>query len=374
MTQDYGIQWQNERKAWRHKIFNLRLVKYNSFMDVNYENVIGRPELDLGVDSALAKSLKAERILLTGAGGSIGSKIAIAISKISGVSLVATDRDENSLHSLSLQIMGTALFNSSQFRVLDIRDEVGVNNLIGEYRPTMIIHAAALKHLAILEQQPREAYLTNVLGTNNLLNAAMKFGVVRFLNISTDKAANPSSVLGKSKYLAEILTTNCRRNGFKNFTNVRFGNVFNSKGSVIETFSSQIKLGLPVTLTDQNVSRFFMKIEEAANLSLMASVLNEGEVHILNMGQQIKLLDVITKLMSILNGNSPILIVGLRKGEKLSEELYSDYEKVIDTSHPNIKAVNLHIKGNSDFPSIKSSNSDIEAIRALDSYIEDFSA
>ena len=117
-----------------------------------------------------------------------------------------------------------------------------------------------------------------------------------------------------------------------------------------------------------------MKIEEAANLSLMASVLNEGEVHILNMGQQIKLLDVIRKLMSILNGNSPILIVGLRKGEKLSEDLYSDYEKVIDTSHPNIKAVNLHIKGNSDFPSIKSSNSDIEAIRALDSYIEDFSA
>jgi FlaA1/EpsC-like NDP-sugar epimerase len=343
-------------------------------MDVTYETVIGRVEIDLGIVDSLNRSLRGERILLTGAGGSIGSKIAIALSKIPGASLVATDRDENALHSLSLQIMGTALFNSSEYRLLDVRDEAGVNTLVNQYQPTMIIHAAALKHLAILEQQPREAYLTNVLGTNNLLNAAMKFGVVKFLNISTDKAANPSSILGKSKHLAEMLTSNCRRNGFERFTNVRFGNVFNSKGSVIETFTSQIKLGLPVTLTDPDVRRYFMKIEEATNLSLMASALNEGDVHILNMGQQVKLLDIVDRLMVILEGNSPILIVGLRKGEKLSEDLYSDNEKVIDTSHPNIKAVNLHIKGNSDFPSIKSSNSDIEAIRALDSYIEDFSA
>ena len=229
-------------------------------MDVTYENVIGRPESNLEVQTALGGTLKSERILITGAGGSIGSKIAASIVRFPNLEILATDRDENSLHSLSLEIMGTALFNSSQYRVLDIRDSTGVENIIREYKPSMIIHAAALKHLAILEKQPREAYLTNFLGTRNLLRSASLNNVCRFLNISTDKAANPVSILGKTKYMAEILTTSYSRNGFDQYTSVRFGNVFNSKGSVIETFTRQIKLGLPITLTDPEVNRFFMKI------------------------------------------------------------------------------------------------------------------
>ena len=255
--------------------------------------------------------------------------------------MLATDRDENRLHSLSLEIMGTALFNSSQYRVLDIRDSTGVDNIISEYKPTMIIHAAALKHLAILEKQPREAYLTNFLGTRNLLRSASQNDVRRFLNISTDKAANPISILGKTKYMAEILTTNFRRNGFHQYTSVRFGNVFNSKGSVIETFTRQIKLGLPITLTDPEVNRFFMKIEEAANLSLLASALNEGDIHILDMGEPIKLLDIINKLIDILDGKSEIVIVGLREGEKIQEELWSNLEHVLQTKNASIKALNL---------------------------------
>ena len=321
-------------------------MAYDWFMDVTFESVIGRPESNLELEDALRGALQSERILITGAGGSIGSKVATTISLFPNIEMLATDRDENRLHSLSLEIMGTALFDSSQFRVLDIRDAVGVENLVKEYKPSMVIHAAALKHLAILEKQPREAYLTNFLGTRNLLKSASTNGVRRFLNISTDKAANPVSILGKTKYMAEILTTNFRRNGFDQYTSVRFGNVFNSKGSVIETFTRQIKLGLPITLTDPEVNRFFMKIEEAANLSLLASALNAGDVHILDMGAPIKLIDIVTKLKEILGGNSEIVIVGLREGEKIQEELWSSREKVLQTKNTGIKALDLVIGDN----------------------------
>lgn len=321
-------------------------MAYDWFMDVTFESVIGRPESNLELEDALRGALQSERILITGAGGSIGSKVATTISRFPNIEMLATDRDENRLHSLSLEIMGTALFDSSQFRVLDIRDAVGVENLVKEYKPSMVIHAAALKHLAILEKQPREAYLTNFLGTRNLLKSASTNGVRRFLNISTDKAANPVSILGKTKYMAEILTTNFRRNGFDQYTSVRFGNVFNSKGSVIETFTRQIKLGLPITLTDPEVNRFFMKIEEAANLSLLASALNAGDVHILDMGAPIKLIDIVTKLKEILGGNSEIVIVGLREGEKIQEELWSSREKVLQTKNTGIKALDLVIGDN----------------------------
>ena len=343
-------------------------------MEPTYENVIGRSEILLEVSNTLSGILRSEKILLTGAGGSIGSRLALEISKFPELSLIATDRDENSLHSLSLQIMGTALFNSSQFRVLDVRDEIGVDNIIREYKPTMIIHAAALKHLAILERKPREAFLTNVLGTKNLLDSATRYGVQRFLNISTDKAASPTSILGKTKYLAEILTVSKRRNGFSQYTNVRFGNVFNSKGSVIETFSQQINLGLPITLTDPSVQRYFMKIEEAASLSLMAAALNAGDVHILEMGVPVKIMDVIIRLQTILNGNSVIEIVGLRKGEKLTEELWSPDEKIVNTENPRIKALNLSVKEDFVFPQLIDVSSDNEAITMIQKALSEIHA
>jgi FlaA1/EpsC-like NDP-sugar epimerase len=344
-------------------------MPYDWPMEVTYENVIGRPESELDVHAALGETLKSERILITGAGGSIGSKLAASIARFTDIEMLATDRDENRLHSLSLEIMGTALFNSSDYRVLDIRDSTGVENMIKEYKPTMVVHAAALKHLAILENQPREAYLTNFLGTRNLLKSATKHSVQRFLNISTDKAANPVSILGKTKYMAEILTTTFRRNGFEQYTSVRFGNVFNSTGSVIETFTRQIKLGLPVTLTHPEVNRFFMKIEEAANLSLLASALNEGDVHILDMGEPVKLLTVIQKLLEILDGKSEIVIVGLREGEKIQEELWSSQEKVFQTKAKGIKALTLVI--NEQLPEDYSENplTDEEALTEIDRFM-----
>jgi FlaA1/EpsC-like NDP-sugar epimerase len=310
-------------------------------MEITYESILERSAIISHLDLNLVKILDAERILITGAGGSVGSKICLLLSSFENVNLLATDRDENRLHSLSLDVMGSALFNSPAYRVLDVRDKTGVENIISWYKPTMIIHAAALKHLAILEQQPREAYLTNFLGTKNLLLAAAKFNVQRFLNISTDKAANPISILGKTKYMAEILTSYFRSKGHENYTSVRFGNVFNSKGSVIETFTHQIMDGLSVTLTDEKVERFFMKIEEAASLSIIAAILNAGDVHILDMGKPIRLKHVIEKLMKTLGKTSTIEIVGLRQGEKITEELWSPNEHPFPTAHSKISAVKL---------------------------------
>ena len=220
-----------------------------------------------------------------------------------------------------------------------------------------------------LQKQPREATLSNVFGTANLVDAAVKNGVSKFVNISTDKAAEPRNVLGYSKKLAELYVASARALGHIGYTSCRFGNVFNSKGSVIETFTQQIKLGLPVTLTDPEVNRFFMKIEEAANLSLLASAINEGDVHILDMGDPVKLIDIVRKMLQILDGKSKIEIVGLRKGEKIQEELWSSQENLLPTSMEGIKALNLVISKRlvSDFA--ENPLTDLEAISEINRFI-----
>jgi len=310
-----------------------------------------------------------EKILVTGAGGSIGSKIVLELSKFLGVQVLATDRDENRLHSLSLRLIGSALFNTASFKVLDVRDSQGIENCIKEFNPSIIIHAAALKHLAVLEKQPREAYMTNVLGTSNMLKFAHKYKVAKFLNISTDKAANPISILGKTKYIGELLTSKYRSIGKNNFTSVRFGNVFNSQGSVIETFARQLEANLPVTLTDINVARYFMKLEEAASLSLGAIILNQGEVHILEMGEQVKLIDIINRMKEISGSQSEIQLVGLRTGEKLTEELHANNEILKKTKHPAIFSVEI-ANSYSVIPTMHLDViDDIEAIREINALI-----
>lgn len=341
-------------------------------MEINYESVIGRKIDNLEFDDNVKKFYRGERILISGAGGSIGSKIVNLLKKFEDIKILAIDRDENSLHSLSLDILGTALFNSSDFKVVDIRDFTGLSNIFKEFKPTTVIHAAALKHLAILEKQPREAYLTNFLGTKNLLQISAKNGVKNFLNISTDKAANPKSVLGKTKHMTEILTSHQRHNGYGNYTNVRFGNVFNSKGSVIETFTRQLLSGLPVTLTDDKVERYFMKIEEAAFLSIISLSLNAGDIHLLDMGKPVRLKNIIEKIKLILQLESRIVLVGLREGEKMSEDLQGSNEAKVDTIHERISALNFNNsweKSPWDFFEV---NGDVEASNEIDRFLRIF--
>jgi FlaA1/EpsC-like NDP-sugar epimerase len=294
--------------------------------EVTYENVLRRNVRTIPFSVSEIASLRNERILITGAGGSIGSRIAIALSKIGGVDFLATDRDESALHSLSLKLNSTALFEGSNFLLLDIRDPEGAKTILDEYRPTVVIHAAALKHLSVLEKQPREALLTNVYGTLNILELAKSTGVRKFVNISTDKAASPVSVLGRSKYLTEMLASHFKIIEGFDYTSVRFGNVFGSRGSVIETFMDQIERGMPITLTHRDVSRFFMHPDEAAFLTLKSMFIESGDVHLFDMGEPVLILELINSLQKIMSGHSTIIYTGLRDGEKLEEDLFGGVE------------------------------------------------
>jgi nucleoside-diphosphate-sugar epimerase len=292
----------------------------------SYENVLGRSLRAGTFSSAEVESLRSERILLTGAGGSIGSRIAIGLAQIGGVHFLNTDRDESALHSLSLKLTSTALFEGQNFLLLDIRDKEGSLEIAKEFKPTVIIHAAALKHLSVLEKQPREALLTNIYGTLNLLEIAEEIGVHRFINISTDKAASPVSVLGKSKYLAELLTTRFKKSLDRGYTSVRFGNVYGSRGSVIETFTDQISRGMPVTITNPDVTRYFMHPDEAAYLTIKSMFIELGDVHLFNMGEPVLITEIVSRLVAILGGHNNIIFTGLREGEKVAEDLFDGVE------------------------------------------------
>lgn len=308
---------------------------------VTFQSIIGRQPRSIFFDAHEISKIQDERILVTGAGGSIGSQIIKLISEIGEVNYLATDRDEGALHSLSLALDSRALFESPHVALLDIRDQLGISQILSSFKPTLIIHAAALKHLNALQKQPREATLTNVFGTANLVDAAIKNGISKFVNISTDKAAEPRNVLGYSKKMAELYVARARALGHFGYTSCRFGNVFNSRGSVIETFVYQILKGKPITLTHPNIKRFFMSIEEAAYLTLKSAHINEGDVHIFDMGEAIPLIEVIENLQTALGQRSSILITGLRDGEKMSEDLFGITEESFATKEPRIQCANL---------------------------------
>lgn len=308
---------------------------------ITFQSIIGREPRSVIFNSDEIALLREERILVTGAGGSIGSQIVKFISGLGQIEYLATDRDEGSLHSLSLDLDARALFESPNIELLDIRDPEGIRQTFEKFKPTLVIHAAALKHLNALQKQPREATLTNVFGTANLVDAAINFGVQKFVNISTDKAANAKSVLGYSKKMAELYVAANRNEKYPSFTSCRFGNVFNSRGSVIETFVHQIVNDAPITLTDPKIERFFMSVEEAAYLTLKSTLINAGDVHIFDMGEPVPLSLIIENLQKVLGMRSSIVVTGLRDGEKMTEELFGQTENSFQTSEPRIEFANL---------------------------------
>ena len=330
-------------------------------VDLSYEEVTGNPTPNIGLEERDFMFLRGKTILVTGAGGSIGSRVMNQLAHVPDVNLVALDRDENALHSLSLTVSNTALFQETSYVLQDIRDKAGLDHLIKVSNPSLIIHCAALKHLSVLERYPREAVLTNILGTNNLLDSAVKYKVPGFLNVSTDKAAEPISVLGKSKRIAELLVIKHRLSGNSGFTNVRFGNVFNSKGSVIETFAHQILNGAAITLTDPQMKRYFMHIDEAAALAIKSAVLNSGDIHILDMGNPILMTEIINRMQKVLNSNVEISVTGARNGEKLNEDLMNSFESLAQTEIIKIRVLASNHPGITLEDSLKIAN-DAEAL------------
>jgi FlaA1/EpsC-like NDP-sugar epimerase len=312
-------------------------VSIRDIRDLRIDDFLGRQavETDLG---AVARIVRGKRVLITGAGGSIGSEISHQVASFQPAELLLLDHDESHLYDVS-KTMRNGI--EPHLLLADIRNRERIHAIFAKHRPEVVFHAAAHKHVPFLEAHPEEAVLTNVIGTTNLADAAMASGTQRFVLISTDKAIRPTSVMGSSKWLAEqILWSIQGRNGCT-YSAVRFGNVLGSRGSVIPTFIRQIARGEAVTVTDPEMSRFFMSVREAVQLVLQAAALSEGgEVFTLRMGEPVMILDLARRVIRM-TGRVPdkdveISIVGPRPGEKLTEEVVNADEESVDSAHPSI--------------------------------------
>lgn len=308
-------------------------VRLTDIEDISEEDLLGRRPVSSD-DEEIATFIRGKRVLITGAGGSIGSEIARQVHRFAPMSLALMDRDETALLNLQLSLDGTGLLTEDGLILGDVRDRERLEEIFASTRPEIVFHAAALKHLSTLERFPEEAHKTNVIGTKNVLEVAVKFGVMTFVNISTDKAADPSSALGKSKLITERLTSAIVGEG-KKYISVRFGNVIGSNGSFIHTFRHQIRHGGPVTITHPEVTRFFMTVSEAVHLVLQSAILGKnGETLILDMGQPVSIEAIAKHMIEVSGRKIEIKYTGLRGGEKLHEILVSPTEKIETREHP----------------------------------------
>jgi FlaA1/EpsC-like NDP-sugar epimerase len=293
---------------------------------VNELDLLGRHPADIDPE-AVSHYISGRRVLVTGAGGSIGSELCRQLSRFEPAKLFMLDRDESGLHATQLSIEGRAMLDSDRLILADIRDADRVDEVFAQCKPEVVFHAAALKHLPLLETYPDEGWKTNVCGTLNLLNAARAHGTTRFVNVSTDKAASPTSVLGWTKRITERLTAYASEQGPTECVSVRFGNVLGSNGSVLRAFEAQAEHGLPITVTHPDITRYFMTITEASRLVIYAGAIGDpGEVLILDMGEPVKILDVAQRFAAQHNPPLQIVFTGLRPSEKLHEDLISPDE------------------------------------------------
>lgn len=305
--------------------------------DIRLEDIIGQRAVDINVEG-IAKYLTDKRVLVTGAGGSIGSELCRQIQHFAPSELIMVDRDESALQATQISITGRGLLDGQDTVLADIRDPEALNSIFATRRPQVVFHAAALKHVSLLEQYPNEAWQTNVLGSRNVLRAAASVGVEVFVNVSTDKAANPTTVLGHSKRMAEKMTAWMGHHTDGRYASVRFGNVFGSRGSMLPLFTEQIRRGGPITVTDKEATRYFMTIPEACQLVIQAGAIGApGEVLILDMGQPVRIYDIARHLIQMSGREDiDIVITGLRHGEKLHEDLVGADELGVHKGHPQI--------------------------------------
>lgn len=299
-------------------------------------DLLGRHEVTVNFE-AIASMIANQRVLVTGAGGSIGSELCRQVMSYAPAQLVMVDHDDSALHSLQLKLTGRALLDDESLVLANIRDLERVKEVFETYRPQVVFHAAALKHLTLLQTHPSEGYQTNVLGTLNVLEAAAAVGVDRFVNVSTDKAASPISVLGQTKRIAERMTAGVAQHSPGIYLSVRFGNVLGSRGSVLPTFRHQIAAGGPLTVTHPEATRFFMTVEEAVRLVLCAATFGgSGETLVLDMGDPVRISEVAEQLVAESERPIEVVFTGLRPGEKLHEQLLDQGCADDRRAHPKI--------------------------------------
>ena len=342
-------------------------LSFQQIKEIHIEDLLERAPIELD-ETNIAKALRKKRVLITGAAGSIGSELARQVARFQPKQLLLLDQAETPLHELELEFR--KLENCpSKFILADIRSEVRMTNVFKTFRPDVVFHAAAYKHVPVVEHNPSEAILTNIKGTQITADLAVEYGVEKFVLVSTDKAVNPTSVMGATKRMAEIYVQSFdkylrKSEGKTRFITTRFGNVLGSSGSVIPLFKKQIADGGPVTITHPEITRYFMTIPEACLLVLEAGAMGKGgEIFVFDMGESIKIIDL-AKRMIRLSGLEPtqdisITFTGLRPGEKLYEEVLNEAEKALPTHHKKILIARVRKYG------FKDVQQEIETLKGL---------
>lgn len=316
-------------------------IDLNEIKQVDIADLLGRRQVKTNL-SEIAGYVTGKVVLVTGAGGSIGSEICRQVKALGPKELVLLDRDESALHTMQLELYGKGILDTPDMALCSIRDKEALRAIFEQHRPQVIFHTAALKHLPMLELYPQEGWKTNVCGTINLIDLAKEYGVETFVNISTDKAADPTTVLGRTKRVAEQITAFYAKEYNLRFVSVRFGNVLGSRGSMLWTFKRQIESGGPITITHPDVERYFMTIPEACAIVIQAGAIGRpGEVMVLDMGQPVKILDVAKRMIAKSGKEIKIIITGLRPGEKISEVLKGQAEDDNRPFHPLISHVDV---------------------------------
>lgn len=315
-------------------------LSFNQLRSINIEDLLEREPIKLNTGS-IQQQLENKIVLITGAAGSIGSELARQCAAFRPKKIYLLDQAESPLHELELEFSDK--YKSIPFEVVvaDIRNIERLRNVFNTFKPQIVFHAAAYKHVPLMENNPSESILTNILGTKNVSDFANEFKVEKFVFVSTDKAVNPSNVMGASKRIAEIYIQSLGKNSTTKFITTRFGNVLGSNGSVIPRFKKQIESGGPLTITHPDITRFFMTIPEASQLVIEAACMgNGGEIFVFDMGKSVKIVDLARKMISLsgLKEGKDIKIefTGLRPGEKLYEELLADNENTLPTHHSQI--------------------------------------
>jgi FlaA1/EpsC-like NDP-sugar epimerase len=339
-------------------------LSFRQIRKVQIEELLERETIQLN-EEHLNAQLKGKTVLVSGAAGSIGSELVRQIARFNPALLILLDNAESPLHEMELE-MGDAFPEiKCEIVIGDVRNKERMENLFRSFKPSMVYHAAAYKHVPMMENNPSESIFTNVLGTRIMADLAVQYGADKFVLVSTDKAVNPTNVMGASKRIAEIYTQSLNNKiGTTRFITTRFGNVLGSQGSVIPRFRQQIEKGGPVTITDPEITRYFMTIPEACRLVLEAgSMGNGGEIFIFDMGKSVKILDLAKKMIQLsgleIGRDIEIAVTGLRPGEKLYEELLNNKENTLPTHHEKIMIAKVRTY---DFDSVNKQIDDLIAL------------
>jgi len=314
--------------------------KFLTVRDVRLEDLLRRPEVSIDRQQ-VAQYLRGRRVLVTGGGGSIGSEICRQVAELGAREIIVVGRGENSVFEVTQELRDRWPEVCARPIICDIRNHERLEQIVARFRPEVIFHTAAHKHVPLMEENPEEALENNIVGTQNVLDCAIRYGVQRFVHVSTDKAIEPTSVMGATKRISEALVQIAARKSAGCFGIVRFGNVLGSRGSVVQIFNKQIQRGGPVKVTDPRMVRYFMTIPEAVRLILQAGAMcSRGEIFTLNMGEPVKIVDLAKDLIR-LHGYTPgkdieIQFTGARPGEKLAEKMLDEGEPVEQSGHPMI--------------------------------------